>query len=158
MSSSAIGTTSVRALESAAGSLYDVAHASGAAFVLVGQTKQKQLFTQQLTGSGKLKAPRVLGGRPGNVIDVAYGEDGGLVVQRPRKGSDCGLVAQELTVSGKSRGAPEAFDYECGAFVKGAADLAAGDDGRFALAFSSYSGSLDTSLEIDLWAAGLRLR
>lgn len=152
------GTVKELTLESAGGPSYSVAHASGASYMLVGQTEDKQLFTQQLTGTGKLKAPRVLGGRPGNAIEVAYGENGGLLVQRPRSGPDCGFVAQELTVSGKPRGAAKKFDYDCGAFVKADVDLEAGDDGRFALAFAAQTGSLDSSLEVDLFGAGLRLR
>jgi hypothetical protein len=153
------GTVKELTLESAGGPSYGIAHASGAAYMLVGQTEEKQLFTQQLTGAGKLKAPRVLGGRPGYAIDVAYSEDGGLLVYRPRGRSACGFVAQELTVSGKPRGATKKLDYDCGAgFVKADVDLEAGEDGRFALAFAAQSGSLDSSLEVDLFGAGLRLR
>ncbi len=152
------GSVKERALPSDTGFVYDISHASGATFILAGQTEGKQLYTQQLTGTGKLKPRRVLPGRPGNVIDVAYGEAGGLVVYRPRRGLDCGFVAQELAVSGKPRGAAEKVDYKCDMFVKERADLAAGDDGGFALAFSALSGSLDSTLEVDLFGAGLRLR
>ncbi len=49
-----------------AGSVYGVAHASGGAFVFAGRTDEGRLYTQQLTGTGKLKAPRVTQGASGH--------------------------------------------------------------------------------------------
>ena len=50
-----------------AGSVYGVAHASGGTFVFAGRTNKGRLYTQRLTGTGRLKAPRVTQARPGTL-------------------------------------------------------------------------------------------